>query len=225
MLPLWKKSFYQPECVCESHAVVSDSLWTVACKIPLSMEFSRQEYWSGLPFPYPMIKTSTVLKSRDITLPTRVHIVKTMVFPVVTYGWESWTIKKAERRRTDAFELWCWRRLLQFHWTARRSKQSILKEINLEYSLEGLMMLMLKHPILWSPDSRSQCIGKDPDAGKDWGQEKGVTDGIFFPKNTQGWVRIHLNLIVSVNTLWQIRSQWQVPGVGLRASTRLWGRG
>ena len=75
------------------------------------------------------------LKSRDITLPTKVHIVKTTVFPLVMYGCESWTIKKAKHRRTDAFELWCWRRLLRFPWTARRSNQSILKEINSEYSL------------------------------------------------------------------------------------------
>ena len=81
-----------------------------------------------------------VLKSRDITLPTKVHIVKAMVFPVVMYGCKSWTIKKAEHWRTDAFELWCWRRLLRVLWTARRSKQSILKEISPECSLEGLML-------------------------------------------------------------------------------------
>ena len=81
-----------------------------------------------------------VLKSRDITLPTKVRLVKALVFPVVMYGCESWTIKKAERQRIDAFELWCWRRLLRVPWTARRSNQSILKEIGLEYSLEGLML-------------------------------------------------------------------------------------
>ena len=78
--------------------------------------------------------------SRDITLPTKVHLVKAMVFPVVMYGCESWTVKKAEYQRIDAFELWCWRRLLRVPWTARRSNQSILKEISLEYSLEGLML-------------------------------------------------------------------------------------
>ena len=82
----------------------------------------------------------SILKSRDITLLTKVHLVKAMVFPVVMYGCESWTIKKAECRRIDAFELWCWRRLLRVLWTARRSTQSILKEINPEYSLEGLML-------------------------------------------------------------------------------------
>ena len=87
-----------------------------------------------------MTNLDSILKSRDITLPTKVHLVKAMVFPVVMYECESWTIKKAECRRIDAFELWCWRRLLRVPWTARRSNQSILKEITLEYSLEGLML-------------------------------------------------------------------------------------
>ena len=87
-----------------------------------------------------MTNLDSILKSRDITLPTRVHIFKAMVFPVVMYGYESWTIKKAECQRIDAFELWCWRRLLRVPWTARRSKQSILKEISPENSLEGLML-------------------------------------------------------------------------------------
>ena len=86
-----------------------------------------------------MTNLVSILKSRDITLPTKVHLVKAMLFPVVMYGCESWTVKKAERRRIDAFELWCWRRLLRVPWTARRSHQSILKEISPEYSLEGLM--------------------------------------------------------------------------------------
>ena len=87
-----------------------------------------------------MTKLDSILKSRDITLPTKFHLVKAMVFPVVIYGCESWTIKKAECQRIDAFELWCWRRLLSVPWTARRSNQSILKEISSEYSLEGLML-------------------------------------------------------------------------------------
>ena len=87
-----------------------------------------------------MTNLDRMLKSRDITLATKVHLVKAMVFPVVMYGCESWTIKKAECRRIDAFELWCWRRLLRVPWTARRSNQSILKEIVPEYSLEGLML-------------------------------------------------------------------------------------
>ena len=85
-------------------------------------------------------KLDRVLKSRDITLPTKIHIFKPMAFPVVTYGCKSWTIKKTECQRIDAFELWCWRRLLKVPWTARRSSQSILKEINIEYSLEELML-------------------------------------------------------------------------------------
>ena len=87
-----------------------------------------------------MTNLDSILKSRDITLPTKVHLVKAMVFPVVMYGWESWSIKKAEHQRIDVFELWCWRRLLRVPWTARRSNQSILKEISPKCSLEGLML-------------------------------------------------------------------------------------
>ena len=87
-----------------------------------------------------MANLDSILKSRDITLPTKVHLVKAMVFPVAKYGCESWTVKKAERRRIDAFELWCWRRLLRVPWTARRSNQSILKEMSPGCSLEGLML-------------------------------------------------------------------------------------
>ena len=87
-----------------------------------------------------MTNLDSILKSRDITLPTKVHLVEAMVFPAVMYGCESWAIKKAEHRRIDAFELWCWRRLLKVSWTARGSNQSILKEISPEYSLEGLML-------------------------------------------------------------------------------------
>ena len=87
-----------------------------------------------------MTNLDSILKSRDITLQTKVRLVKAMIFPVVMYGGESWTVKTAERQRIDAFELWCWRRLLRFLWTARKSNQSILKEISSEYSLEGLML-------------------------------------------------------------------------------------
>ena len=87
-----------------------------------------------------MTNLDSILKSRDIILPTKVHLVKAMIFPVVMYGCESWTIKTAEHQRIDAFELWCWRRLLRVPWTARRSNQSILKEISPEYSLKGLML-------------------------------------------------------------------------------------
>ena len=114
----------------------------------------------------------SILKSRDITLPTKVHLIKAMVFPVVMYRCESWTIKKAEHWRIDAFELRCWRRLLRVPWTSRRSNQSILKEINPEYSLDA----EVEAPILWPPDVMNWLVGKDPDSGKDWRWEKGMTE-------------------------------------------------
>ena len=118
-------------------------------------------------------KPKQCIKSRDITLPTKICIVKAMVFPVVMYACESWTIKKAEHQIIDAFELWCWKRLLGVPWTARRSNQSILKEISPEYSLEELM-LKLKLQYFWPPAVKSWLIGKDPDAGEAWGQEEKV---------------------------------------------------
>ena len=123
-----------------------------------------------------MTKLDSMLKSRDITLPTKVCLVKAMVFPVARYGCKNWTIKKAQCQRIDASELWCWRRLLIVPWTARRYNQSILKEIIPEHSLEGLM-LKLKTPKLWPHDVKNWLIGKDPDAGKNWRQEeKGMTE-------------------------------------------------
>ena len=120
-----------------------------------------------------MTNLDSTLKSRDITLSTKVCLVKAMVFPVVMYGCESWTIKKAERWRIDAFELWCWRRLLRVPWTARRSNQSILK-ISPGCSLEGLM---LKLKLQWPPDGKNWLIRKVPEAGKDWRwEEKGTTE-------------------------------------------------
>ena len=124
-----------------------------------------------------MTKLDNILKSRDVTLSTKVHLVKSMVFPVVMCGCESWTIKKAECWRIDAFELWCWRRLLRVPWTARSSNQSILKEISPEYSLEGLMLKLKETPILWPPDVKSWPIWKDSGAGKDCRQEeRGTTE-------------------------------------------------
>ena len=103
-----------------------------------------------------MTNLDSILKSRDITLLRKVHLVKAIVFPVVMYGCESCTIKKAESQRIDAFELWCWRRLLRVPWTARRSNQSILKEISPEYSLEGLMLKCISSAaILWPPDVKN----------------------------------------------------------------------
>ena len=121
-----------------------------------------------------MTNLDSIFKSRDITLPTKVRLVKAMVFPLVMYGCESWSVKKAECWRIDAFELWCWRRLLRVPWTARRSTQSILK-ISPGCSLEGMMLkLKLQYfgHLMWRV-----LIGKDSDAGRDWGQEeKGTTE-------------------------------------------------
>ena len=120
-----------------------------------------------------MTNLDSILKSRDITLPTKVRLVKAMVFPAVMYGCESWTVKKAERRRIDAFELWCWKRLLRVPWTARRSNQFILKEISPGYSLEGMMLkLKLQYfaHLMRRVDSLEKT-GRD-DAGRDWGQEE-----------------------------------------------------
>ena len=125
-----------------------------------------------------MTKLDSILKSRDITLPTKVCLVKAMVFPVVLYGCDSWTIKKAERWRTDVSELWCWRRLLRVPWTARRYNQSILKEISPEYSLEELMLNLKLQPFghsMWRTDSlkktwcweRLKAGGKRDDRGWD----------------------------------------------------------
>ena len=134
-----------------------------------------------------MTNLDSILKSRDITLPTKVCLVKTLVFPVGMYGCESWTIKKAEHRRIDAFELWCWRRLLRVPWTARRSSQSILKEISPEYSLEGLM-LKLKFQYFCHLMQRTDSLEKTLMLGKTEGGRRrgrqrmrwldGVTDSM-----------------------------------------------
>ena len=122
-----------------------------------------------------MTNLDSIFKSRDITLLTKVHLVKAMVFPVVMYGCESWTVKKAECRRIDAFELWCWRRLLRVPWTTRRSNQSILKEISPGCSLE-VVMLKLKLQHFGHLIQRVDSLEKT-DAGRDWGQEeKGMTE-------------------------------------------------
>ena len=118
-----------------------------------------------------MINLDSILKSRDITLPTKVRLVKAMVFPVVVYGCESWTVKKAELQRIDAFELWCWRRLLRLPWTARRSNQSILKEISPGCSLEGLM-LKLKLQYFGHLMQRTDSLKKTLMLGKIEGRRK-----------------------------------------------------
>ena len=121
----------------------------------------------------------SILKSRDITLPTQVRLIKSTVIPVVMYGCESWTIKKAEHWRIDAFELWCWRRLLRIPWTARRSNQSILKEISPEYSLEGLMLkLNIQYLVLLMQRTNSM---EKTEVVKDWSwEEKGTTEDEMF---------------------------------------------
>ena len=134
-----------------------------------------------------MTNLDSILKSRDVTLPTKVHLVKAMTFPVVMYGCESWTIKKAEHWRIGAFELWCWRRLLRVPWTPRRSNRSILKEINPEYSLKGLMLklkLQYSGHLMWRTDSveKTMMLGKI-EGGRRRGQQRmrwldGITDSM-----------------------------------------------
>ena len=135
-----------------------------------------------------MTNLDSILKSRDITLPAKVHLVKAMVFPVVMYGCESWTVKKAEYQRIDAFELWCWRRFLRVFWTARRSNQSILKEISPEYSLEGLM-LKLKLQYFGHRMQRTDSLEKTLMLGKIEGRRRrgcqrrrwldGITNAVY----------------------------------------------
>ena len=139
-----------------SHVRLFATPRTAAHQAPPFMGFSRQEYWSGVPLPSLMTNLDSILKSRDITWPTKVRLVKAMVFPVVVqYGCESWTVKKVECRRIDAFELWCWRKLLRVPWTARRCNQSIQKEISPGCPLQGLINVEAETPILWPPHAKS----------------------------------------------------------------------
>ena len=119
-----------------------------------------------------MTNLDSILKSRDVTLPTKVRLVKVVVFPVVMYGCESWNTKKVECQRIDAFELWCWRRVLRVPWAAGRSNQSIQKEISAEYSLEGLMLKLKLQYFGHLMQRTDSLIGKDPYVGKDWRQEE-----------------------------------------------------
>ena len=142
-----------------------------------------------------MTNLDSILKSRDITLPTKVRLVKAMVFLIVMCGCESWTIKKAVCWRIDAFELWCWRILLRIPWTVRSPNQSTIKEINPEYSLEGLI---LKLQYFDPPNGKSWLIRKDPDAGKDWRQEEKRTT----EDEMAGWLPDSMD--VSLSKLWEM---------------------
>ena len=159
----------------ETMETVKDFIF-LGCKITADGDCSHEIKRRLLLGRKAMTNLDSILKSRDITLLIKVRLVKAMVFPVVMYGYESWTTKKAERQRIDAFELWCWRRLLRVPWTARRSNQSILKEFSPEYSLEGLM-LKLKFQDFGHLMRRADSLEKTLMLGGDWEQEeKGMTE-------------------------------------------------
>ena len=159
-----------------------------------------------------MTNLDSVLKSRDITLPTKVHRVKAMVFPLVMYGCESWTVKKAECRRIDAFELWCWRRLLRVPWICREIQPVHPKGYQPWFFLPVFIRRTdeAETQILWLPDAKSQLTGKNPDAGKDWRQEeKGTTDGWMASPTRWTWV------LASSVSWWWTGKPGVLPSMGL----------
>ena len=164
-----------------------------------------------------MTNLDSILKSRDITLPTKVHLVKAMVFPVVMYGCESWTIKKTECQRIDAFELWCWRRLLRVPWTARRSNQSILRQISPEYSLEGLMLklkLQFFGPLMQRNDSLEKTLMWERLKAGGEGDDRGW-DGRMASPTRWTWVW------VSSGSWWWAAKPVVLQSMGLQSWTQL----
>ena len=144
--------------------------WTATYQAPPPMGFSRQEYWSGLPLPSPMTNLDSVLKRSDIALLSKIHIVKTMAFPVVIYGCESWTTKKAVSQTTDVFKLWCWKRLLSP--LDSKEIEAVNPKGNQPWIFTGRTDAEVEVSILWPSDAKSQLLGKHLDAGKDWRQKE-----------------------------------------------------
>ena len=160
----------------ETMETVTDFIF-LGSKINAYGDYSHEIKWCLLLGKKVMTNLDSILKSRDITLPTKVHLVKALVFPVVMYGCESWTIKKAEHQRIDAFELWCWRRLLRVPWTGRI--QPVHPKGNQSWIFIGRTDAEAETPILWPPDAKNWLIGKDPDARKYWRQEDKGMRGLY----------------------------------------------